>query len=101
MARAHFPDRLPWDRIGNKLGNRGKSRSKGGDRMVEKTDHRFDDGRGNAVSYQHEGLMSEDAKTCIDWIHSRDNQGPWLKKTWVSLWFKLVKKKDLSDNDKK
>ena len=30
--------------------------------------------------------MIEDANACIDWTHSKENQGPWLKKTTVSLW---------------
>ena len=35
---------------------------------------------------QHADFMIEDANACIDWTHSKENQGPWLKKTMVSLW---------------
>ena len=30
--------------------------------------------------------MIEDANASIDGTHSKENQGPWLKKTMVSLW---------------
>ena len=31
--------------------------------------------------------MTEEATTYIDWTHSEENQGHWLRKTMVSLWF--------------
>ena len=52
---------------------------------------------------QLEDFTTEDAKTCVDWAHSQDNQGLWMKKTMVGLWCMidvLQSAKNLSDKDK-
>ena len=66
----------------------------------------------NAVA-QLEGIMTKEVKGCLDWVHSKDNQGTWLKKTMVSLWFKMGTRngriieslkrwrKDITDRDHK
>ena len=33
-------------------------------------------------------FMTKEAKDCINWAHSKENQGQWLRKTIVSLRFR-------------
>ena len=32
-------------------------------------------------------FMTKEEKDCVDGTHSKENPGPWLKKTVVDLWF--------------
>ena len=46
----------------------------------------LDDDKVREVLEQFSRIMTVDAKTSIHWTHSKENQGPWLKKTMVCLW---------------
>ena len=57
---------------------------------------------------QFEGLVTEDASTCVDWAHLKGNQVRWLKKTMAirtstsgcrMVQVLQIVRKDLSDED--
>ena len=74
----------PGTELDRNLGTEENRSQRVGDRMVEKTG--LNDDKVREVLEQFSRIITEDAKTCMHWTHSQENQGPWLKKTMVSLW---------------